>query len=566
MSDEFRKAIRPPTTLTAAEWMGENVRIVNSERAPFFDVAQFPFWRDPINQIQNPETKKIICVAPTGSGKSTMAEGLFCYIPAEDPGPLMYASQTDTDASFWVETRLKPAMKKCKALDDLWSADRHATRKMEVIFPHMQMIFGGANKSNFQEKSCRYLYGDEVWEWDDGLIREFFARHHERWNRKGYLVSQGGVKQSEFYRECEKANWNEWHWACPNCDTLNLWDNNQIKVDFVHNESGEIDALETKRTARMQCVSCGHQQADTVKHRRALADLSQYVTTKRGHEEGSELYRFPRSAMWWVSWGDIWLRFHEAAEAMKRGIIKPFIQYKQKDEAQFWDEEFVIERTPPKLGDYRKADISAEKIEGEVFRSMAMDRGKNHFWYVAIAWNAKGEGHVLSEGYLDDERKAKEIETRLGIATSTVVMDVSWEFDESMAICIRNGWTGIRGDQRNEFSHKDRRGNRISKIYSRFNSHQVKGSHGKYFFVSSKEFKDLMHGLRMAGKIVLPDDVSQNFLDHMEAERREESINARTGEVTYYWKAIKRANHLLDCLYYCVAVAYVKGVFGIEPE
>jgi cytochrome c len=135
-----------------------------------------------------------------------------------------------------------------------------------------------------------------------------------------------------------------------------------------------------------------------------------------------------------------------------------------------------------------------------------------------------------------------------------------------MAMCIRNGWTGIRGDQRNSFPHSDRKGNAISKIYSRFNSHQVKGHHGKYFFVSSKEFKDLTYGLRMSGKIIVPDDVSQNFLDHMEAERREETTNHKTGEVTYYWKTIKRANHLLDCLYYCVSVAYIKGVFGIAYE
>jgi len=209
----------------------------------------------------------------------------------------------------------------------------------------------------------------------------------------------------------------------------------------------------------------------------------------------------------------VWLRFYEATDALKRGVIKPFRQYKQKDEAVFWDDEFVIEKTPPKLGDYRKADMGSGKIDGEVFRSMAMDRGKNHIWHVAIAWNSAGEGHVLSEGYLDDERKAKEIETRLGIAASTVVMDVSWEFDDSMAMCIRNGWTGIRGDQRNSFPHSDRKGNAISKIYSRFNSHQVKGHHGKYFFVSSKEFKDLTYGLRMSGKIIVPDDVSQNFLD-----------------------------------------------------
>jgi hypothetical protein len=57
----------------------------------------------------------------------------------------------------------------------------------------MPLILGGANLSNFQEKSVRWLYGDEVWAWEPGLVREFQARHHNRWNRKEYLVSQGGI-------------------------------------------------------------------------------------------------------------------------------------------------------------------------------------------------------------------------------------------------------------------------------------------------------------------------------------------------------------------------------------
>ena len=224
MSVEFRNSIRPPSSLTPPEWMAENVRVQNSERSAFFDIDQTPWWREPLELAADNSVHEIVVLAPTGSGKSTMAEGLSCYIPSEDPGPFLYASQTDPDAKFFVETRAMPAMKACESLKPLWPEDKSKARKTEIIWPHMPMIFGGANMSNFQEKSIRWGYGDEVWKWKAGLVREFLGRHHNRWNRRFYLVSQGGSVDDELDQEYEKTDKGEWSWKCQECGSVQAYE------------------------------------------------------------------------------------------------------------------------------------------------------------------------------------------------------------------------------------------------------------------------------------------------------------------------------------------------------
>jgi hypothetical protein len=140
----------------------------------------------------------MVMLFPTGSGKSTFFEVAICWIVAESPGSTLYASQTDSDAELWAETRLLKSMCSCGPLDNLWPSNtRNAVRKDAIVWPHMFQLIGGANKSNFQEKSITYGLGDEAWAWKNGMVREWLGRSHNRENRKFVLASQGGEIASE---------------------------------------------------------------------------------------------------------------------------------------------------------------------------------------------------------------------------------------------------------------------------------------------------------------------------------------------------------------------------------
>ena len=112
-----------------------------------------------------------------------------------------------------------------------------------------------------------------------------------------------------------------------------------------------------------------------------------------------------------------------------------------------------------------------------------------------------------------------------------------------------------------EFSHRSKEGKAIAKPYSPYGRVMTKEKRiVQYFFVSSKKFKDDADGLLNAGQIELPVDVSNNFRSHLQAEVRTITKDSK-GNETHFWKQINRNNHLWDCLYYNVAVAYIKGVF-----
>jgi phage terminase large subunit GpA-like protein len=549
--------------LQVADWCAENVFIAGSERATKFDINQFPWWRMPMEQIRNHEVQEVYCVMPTGSGKSTMAEALFCYITSEEPGNLLYASQANDKAKFWAESRLLPALKMCKKLDGLWPEDRHSSRKTEIIWPHMAMQFVGANLTNFQETSVRYNYGDEWHRWDDNLIKEMLARHHERWNRKAFFVSQGGLTKSEGHVKCINSTEYIWKWACKSCGNYHEWTDKNLFYDIVKTD-GEIDRQATCETARIICPTCQASHADTIQERRSLCDNSAYILEKIGvNPKQVYFHGVTRLTMWWVSYGEIVGRILDAKEQLNNGRVEPWRQLRQKDFAEFWDNNYIPEKKEITIGDHRKEMLSAEPIENEHCRALTVDCGKGHFWHVAAAWSKSGTAQILSEGYIDSESKLIDVQKRAGISSSMVFLDISWDTEnlEVLAMIERNGWTGIRGSDKNEYNHKDASGKPISKPYSTYGRMMTKDKKiVRYFFVSSKRFKDDADGLLNAGRIALPMDVSENFRNHMTAEIRAETTDSK-GNVTQFWKTLNRNNHLWDCLYYNVAVAYIKGVF-----
>lgn len=562
MSESFRRNIRPPTALSVADWCAENVYLSGSERASKFAPDQYPWWRFPMEQIRNHEAKEIYCVMPTGAGKSTMAEALFCYIVSEDSGNLLYASQANDKAKFWAESRLLPALKKCKALDSLWPEDRSSSRKTEIIWPHMAMQFVGANLTNFQEVSVRFLYGDEFWRWDAGLIKEALDRHHARWNRKAFFVSQGGLERSEGHVKCMNATEYVFRWPCKACGNFHDWHDSNLLYDVIKNDDGTINKDSSSKTSRMVCPTCKHEHRDKTNERRELCESSQYILEKVGNNPSQLfIHGVTRLAMWFVSYAETAMKIMDAKEQLNNGRIDPWRQLRQKDFAEFWDDNYVPEKKNIVIGEHAKSELSANLLENEHVRHMTVDCGKNHFWHVAAAWTKDGEGHVLSEGYIDSEAKLKEIQLKAGI--QNVYVDISWDTEnlDVLAMIERNGWIGIRGSDKMEFDHKGESGKVIAKPYSRYKQMQTKDRKiVRYFFVSSKRFKDDTDGLLNAGRITLPSDVSGNFMDHMKAEIKAETVDAK-GNVTQFWKTLNRNNHLWDALYYNVSVAYIKGVF-----
>lgn len=578
---------KPPTTLKPWQWAAENVKISNSERSSKFDPEQTPWWKAPMECAGDSDTREVVIVAPTGSGKSTMAEALIPYIIAEDPGAMLYASQTDEDAKFWAETRLKPALNSVEQVKDLWPEDRHKSRKTEIIFPHMPLILGGANLSNFQEKSVRWIYGDEVWAWKAGLLRECQARTHSRWNRKEFYVSQAGFGGNEettgeyhggddLWREWMKTDRGEFSWKC-SCGEAQPYDFEWLKYDVVERESGVVDEQETAKTARMECRACRKGYEDSVTNRRALSVSNMvngamgYIPTNPHSLDSMRGFHIDSMAVWWIPWKQEVLEFLEAKRLAKTGVIDRLRQFTQKRRAKFWTEDMADSQVLlSRSAEFSKVDYeSGQKVEGEAHRFATIDAGGDHYWIVIAAWRQGGFMRVLYEGYIPsdggDEIQLRDLCDGYKVPRHATLIDFGYKPEEMAELAVKHGWIGVRGGgEKRSFLHSTPNGKPVEKLYSIIKRTNAKsGGVATYMFFASNPVKDILARMLENGdQVELPGDTSKPFENHMKCERRTMEKNPKTGEEKSVWiRPGNKANHLWDCMYYQVGAALVVDLF-----
>jgi phage terminase large subunit GpA-like protein len=521
------------------------------------------------------DTRQVVIVAPTGSGKSTMAEALIPYVVSEDPGSILYASQTDDDAKFWAETRLKPALKSCSQLDGLWPEDRHKSRKLEIIFPHMALLLGGANLSNFQEKSVRWLYGDEVWAWKPGLLREFLARHHNRWNRKVFLVSQGGLIDGELDQEWKKSDRGEFSWKCE-CGEAQPFSFSSLKFDEVTREDGTIDDQSTSETARMVCRGCGKEHADNIHTRRALTDSNMdnggrgYISTNPDGLKHIRGFHIDSLAIWWIPWAQEVLEFIEANRLAKVGVYEKLRQWKQKRRAEFWSDDMADSEILISRNGFTKLDFEqGQPVEGEAKRFATIDAGGDHYWMVIASWRQGGVCKILFEGYIPSdggsEGEMANIISRYNVPSAQAFIDIGYQQERILDLCVKYGWTGIKGEAvKRHFNHRNQAGKIVEKLFSPIKRARSKsGGIARFIFLAPNPLKDILARMMQSGdQVEIPADVSKPFENHMKCERRTMERNPKTGEEKSVWiRPGNKANHLFDCMVYQVGVALAFKVF-----
>lgn len=566
MSKAFCQAVKPPSPLDPPVWISQNVKLFNSERGDKYDINQALWFYEPLMQLKNYNTKQVVVYAPTGAGKSAMAEGLICWVVTQRPGPLLYLSQTNDTSRLWKETRLDYSLKNCPKVKALWPKDRHKNRKGDLIFPHMPLHIRGANKSSCQELSMQYLFGDEVWTWDAGLMTEFLNRHHKRWNRKVFLVSQAGYVDDSMDRAYEETDKNEWHFKCDGCGEYIRYEREILKYDKIK-ENGMLNHQLSANTARIECPECGHEYKDHVAVRRKMHENSKYIPTNNSPIDGHKGYRMHRLGIWHTPWSDYVLTELKAKKQLDMGVVDSWRQTLQKDDCQPWRDDLGIKRKDMKVSEHKLADIDPKwKMPGETHRFMTVDKGKEHFWVIIRAWSRGTASELLYEGYVEstkDEIRMREIQQRFEVQDNHVFVDIGYEQSETIDEIAPYGWWGIKGSQKPFFVHKTKVGQE-EKLYSSVKIATGKtGRKARYIDVSADSVKDvlwrLMNGQGLDWRV--PRDVSKAYKRHMKGEVKTEGPTGKKQLIDEYWKRIDD-NHLFDCEYYNVAAALICGIFG----
>ena len=391
---------------SAIDWLNENFHIPHSARATKFHGDNGPHLREPIEAACSMNLRKVVIFACTGAGKTTIMEAFTTFVVAVEPGPMLAVGQGDKEIEVWAKTRLKGCLKSCQPIRGLMEGmGRFDDTKDLISFPHMELHLGGANMSSLQEKSMRYTYGDEVWRWKKGMIRELLARHHDRWNRKSILVSQGCETNQDSphdlvmqYREGDDRRPG---FVCPSCGVWQRYLFANIKFDKTMIEgTNDLDYNAIKKTARYECDndSCKASFPDNSGNRRTLSKTLSYRAFNSHCMEKVTSFTIPAWAVWWISWGDLVVEFLQAMEAKKAGDIEPLKQFQMKRAAEPWEEEYS------KIDDSSVLSLRSDSYKkGEcpidpVLVAMFADPGQDATHWNVSAWAASGERYIIDYG------------------------------------------------------------------------------------------------------------------------------------------------------------------------
>lgn len=590
MSEAFRNSFFPPSDMHPADWAAKHVHVENSERGTMFDPSQTRWWRKPMGCYADYETQHIVCIMPTGAGKSTFFEAINCWIPAVSPGSTLYATQTDDTAKKWMKTRLRKTLEKCRPLDHLWPSNlRNDATDELIVWKNCFISCGGSGESNLQEQSITYGQGDEAWRWKKGRVKEWKARSHKRKNRKFTLVSQAGeiAGEDETGETCELhlehdmcRKW-DFGWQCK-CGSKQPFEFEQLKWDEVRRHDKTLDEQASADTVRRICPSCKEEYPDTPESRRMLHDSLEendgYILVSDNGRRGYEGFHLDRGGMWWDSWSDDVLKKMAADRELALGDDTSLREWTMKDRARGWAASSSVTKIELPRSNYTQEDYEeARKIDGEVLREMTIDPGGDHFWVKIRAWAQGGASKLLYVGYLNKESEVCDLEAKYAVPKNCIFMDIGFNQTEMAEVIARNGWRGIKGKSDTGdnittlFDWEIKNGPNAGKMEQRLYSKKriTKSKSGKpieYYHISTERLQYILQRLidGQGAEWLAYDDVPPSYTKHLNGERLV-TVTNKNGKEAKKWKRFG-ANHSRDVELYGLAVAFMFKIFRPAPE
>ena len=575
----IRAQLRIPDNRTVEQWIvDQRIRPPGSARGTQMDLSLTPWLREPCEAVADNHNREVVIVAPTGAGKTTVLDASLLRATREDPGSILLAMQTDEDADAYYDERLEPMLQSLDGIGDMIRAlPRGKRRKGELVLPHMTCFVVGAKMSAFQRKSVRYVFLDEVWQIKHGLVAEARGRHHDRWNARVVLTSQGGWQhvdtdngrvKTELFEAWERTDRREWMFVCPECGTAQPWKWSGLKWADEKRADGSIDDTAITQSTHYQCAKCETKFHDDIAARRMLANSGRYEAqnpqplTVPGKHVG---FHCNALTLYYVAWSTLVLEWKKASELTAAGDKSALQVFVQKRLAEFWQDEEDEPGVVLGGAGYRFADYAnGEAWEGEVHRFLTIDRQRAHFWAVCSAWKSDGSSRLLWAGKVLTVEGLRELQQRMKVADWATFLDSQYETGLCYDDCARYGWTALHGSGENGFMHNPPGKKPVRKIFSTLKIAQApNGGRARYVFFANEGAKDILakHRGGHAAPWEIPDDVGADFTVQINAEIKKDTIQKVTKAVCRRWVRVgNRPNHLWDCCVMQIVAALIKGV------
>lgn len=579
----FASAWRPRDKRTRTDWCREHIWEPNMARGSRYDPTASPWFVEPLDYSADNRVKEQILLCPTGAGKSTFVTCFTSHTVAEDEGDVLLAVQGNAEAKRYVEKRLIPCFRQIPSVRQMLDMmDRHAVKKGSIGMPDKSVFWGGANETNAQAISARAVLVDEAWMADHGLLEQFRARLHNRWNGRFVALGQGGLEKiciegdivdTEWSAAWNRSDQREWCFQCPQCNEVQRYRLRGLRYNREPLEDGTLDETAVIESARYECIgntrdprTCDAVFEDKTHVRRMLCNTGRYVVQHPKHRAHHHGWHINALGIWYETWGNIAVAHALAHVARKRGDTEPFKLFRQKRMA----ENYRVEDNAPEIvlttSDYSLSDYAnGEAWPGELYRFLTIDRQGNHRWVVVRAVKPDGSSRLLFADKVLTKEGCRQVQEIYKVPDKLVFQDAQFEKPEVYRECAEYGWNALHGtDNDKGFRHRLNKTQYVMRAFSGLERAQASsGGYLRYAYWSNLLVKDELMAIRSGRRAPweLPRDVSQMYQNQINSEVKRDVI--KEGRATQRYIPTKRDNHMWDCE--CMQTVAM-WMLGLLPE
>lgn len=452
-----------------------------------FHAYNSPYLIEPARALTDPRIREVNCQFGAQGGKNLLIELFMGYIIIHDPGNILFFGQTDEDAEKFARTRALARIRPLKCMEGIWPDMQFsgAHRVSEARLAHMNIEFIGANMSNTQGKTARYVIRDEAHLWvgvKAGMMAQASNRADGFWDAKILTTSTGADQNTD-----QDTSWNSgtreiWCIGCPDCGRrvrgrfvqpkwtekprFLIWDANEITKP----EGKLWNIQEVRKTVRFKCPheDCGVEYRDSRQMRIEMNLNGAYIVTNPMAATNKRSFRVSQLAYPWVSWEEIVETWICAVERMRTGDPSLLRNCIIKNFAETWKTEIAGGQAQLTYGGYSTKDVF--RWEKEKQRYMAVDvqeQGGRHFIYGVYAFSDEGETRLIEAGRLDSWVAVEAKRQQFTISEGRVGIDSNYMPKEVKENCGLRGYTWLEAQETTRsFLHSISGNEKVHRCYS----------------------------------------------------------------------------------------------------
>jgi len=381
-------------------------------------------------------------------------------------------------------------------------------------------------------------------------------------------TSTPSTRHGEIWKEFEMGDKRYFFLPCPHCKERIRLEWGQVRWwDQDESESktdGDWDLEKVRRNTYYRCQKCEQKIYDSQKT--AMLREGVWIPTATNGLLGRRSYHLNSlyAPLKETQWGNLAVKW-----LMTKGSATRRQAFINSTLAEPWDNELLVDDETINVITYSPSELPEDRIP-----IMTIDVQENHFWVIVRCWgNPKMEGGqqswLLHEGRIETIEEVEKIARDYNVEPKRVAMDMGHKPNTVCSILIRNGWRGLWGSDKGGFLHSGIGADRVIKDYSPIQLrdphlgtvNQGEGNQKAMFvYWSNDRIKDRLAVLRAGGRWHVNANVSKAYIHQLNAEQKESKRSAVTGRITYYWKRVRKDNHMFDCEAMQVALALVGGV------